>query len=150
MLHYRLSLRTLFGIIGVVAVGLFVYPRFEPETWKSGLRASDIQSATVCDVSGFRGGKKARHLSKDDAIELVRILERCPLTEIKDRISGCLLPGEEIFMLDIKFSLSGERTLPVLLIEGELIDARLFKKERLVIDVSSMHQQITRITLAPN
>ena len=150
MSYYRLSLRTLFGITGVVAIALLVYPHLQPETWESGLRASDIQSATVSGVSGFGGGEKAWHLSKSDAIELVRALERCPLTEIEDRLSGCMLPGEEPFILDIKFSLSRGRTLPVLLFEDELVDARIFKRERLLVDVSSVRQQIIRMVLDSN
>ena len=111
------------------------------------MRASDIQSATVYSVSGFGGGEKSWHLSKGDAIELVRALERCPLTEIKDKLSVFMLP-EEFFIFDIKFSLSAGRTLRVSLVGDELFDARLFKRERLLVDVSSVRQQIIRMVLA--
>ena len=150
MLHYRLSLRTLFGIIGVVAVGLFVYPRFQPETWSSGVHASDIRSATVSGELEYYGGENTWHLSRDNAIELVRVLERCPLKEDEGSLSGCILPGQMFFMLDIEFSLSRERTLRVWLVGGRLLDARLLERERLLVDVSPVHQQVIRKVLAAN
>ena len=143
MSYYKLSLRTLFGMTAVVAVALFVYSRFQPETWESGLRASDIQSATVEGTSGFGGGEKFWSLSKSDAIKLLRTLERCPLTEYIPR-SECTF-GEERLLLVIRFSLSRGRTLTVVLKDNEL-----FGERRLVVDVSSARQQIVRMVLASN
>ena len=150
MFYSRFSLRALFGIIGVVAVGLFLYPRFQPETWRSGLRASDIQSATVSGELEYYGGENTWHLSRASAIELVRVLERCPLKEVEDSLSGCMIPGQTYFMLDIEFSLSRARTLRVSLVRDELLDARLLERERLLGDVSPAHQQIIRKVLAAN
>ena len=150
MFYSRFSLRALFGLTGVVAVGLFVYARFQPETWSSGVHASDIRSATVSGELEYYGGENTWHLSRDNAIELVRVLERCPLKEDEGSLSGCILPGQTFFMLDIEFSLSRERTLRVWLVGGRLLDARLLERERLLVDVSPVHQQVIRKVLAAN
>ena len=143
MSYYKLSLRTLFGITAVVAVALFVYSRLQPEAWESGVRASDIQSATAEGTLGFGGGEKVWSLSKSDAIELLRTLERCPLTDIP-RSPECTF-GEERLLLVIRFSLSRGRTLVVVLKDDDLLD-----EQRLVADISSARQHIARMLLASN
>ena len=150
MFYSRFSLRALFGLTAVVAVGLFVYARFQPGTWSSGVHASDIRSATVSGELEYYGGENTWHLSRDSAIELVRVLERCPLKEVEGSLSGCMLPGQTFFMLDIEFSLSRERTLRVSLLGDGLLDARLLERERLLVDVSPAHQQVIRKVLAAN
>ena len=131
MPSFTFSLRTLLVVVTACAFGTFAYLNFPASkvTWESGLRDSEIQSASV---EGFftTEGQETHKLTKRDAIKFVRMLETCPITEFRQVLSSPIPspPGNYPDMSEVTLKLTGNRSINLSLIfdlvrtPSELVD----------------------------
>lgn len=142
MSYFTFTLRSLLFAMAVCAIGIFAFQRFLPRanTWRSGLRDSEIQSATV-DYSVFtKNVAKTYKLTKDDSIRLLRLAESCPTRDF-DHVPTQYLPdpkGRDGCVVEIK--LSGNRTLSITQVLSTLVVGR-----GTLIDISSKDEKIKTI-----
>jgi len=138
----RFSLRTMFGILTAVGIGMFTYLHFQTETWKSGLHDSEIQSAKVSELD-FDDHGESHQLSKGDSIRFVRMAEKCPLRGC-DECPTSYLPQPGPLITIIELTLSENRTLSVALIGNCL------QTTECLVDISSKREEMLAILWQPN
>lgn len=108
------SLRALFIATTLCAFATFayLYLHANSETWNSGLRDSEICSASIEPIFRSDDTVKTRQLSKRDAIRLVRLAEKCPLRAFDECPTSYLVQPETDF-LALELKLSENRTLGI-------------------------------------
>ena len=135
MRFYTFSLRAMFGIVTVVGISIFAYLEFQPETWNSGLSNCEIHFAQF----SFDDAPERHQLSKRDAIEFVRLAEKCPLREY-DECPTSYLPQPGPLFTAIELELSGNRTFGMALI-GDCLQT----EKQSLVDISSRRVEMFAI-----
>ena len=140
------SLRGLLIATAVCAFGVFSFQRFLwlPTTWKSGLRDSEILSATVDYSVFYNDAANPGILTKNDAIRLLRLAESCP-TRDWDQAPTQYLPdpnGRDACV--VEFELTRKRTHSIAHIQNTLRVDR-----DTLVDISSVRDEIERILWPP-
>ena len=134
MLRKHYSLRTLFITMTLLALALLIFQQFQSRTWNSGLRDSEIYSATVEFAMDLDGDDIIKQtLKKSDAIKFIRLAEKCPIGAVNTGMGGCTLPGTPV-SIGVEFKIKKNRTLRVVKLgQHLLIDTGTDKVELIYI-----------------